>query len=183
MPMRIGTPMPSLEGATEWLSSSAEEVLKDTEGRTVLIHFWSLSCGMCKDNLPRVAEWREKYASASLRLIAIHMPRYPADTDVDAVREAVTLYDIRDPAAIDNEHKLRDAFQNEKGYVPAYYLFDEQHKLKSFAAGEYGTKVMEPALERLLGAPTAAQAGKNEVSTESGSDRVQSARRSGLSKL
>ena len=111
---------------------------------------------MCKDNLPRVAEWREKYAPAGLRLIAIHMPRYPADTDTDAVREAVTQYGIIDPGAIDNEHKLRDAFQNEHGYVPAYYLFDDQHKLKSFAAGEYGTKVMEPALERMLG--TAAQA-------------------------
>lgn len=54
---------------------------------------------------------------------------------------------------------MRDAFQNDKGYVPAYYLFDEQHKLKSFAAGEYGTKVMEPALERMLGEAKPAQAG------------------------
>jgi len=125
----------------------------------VLIHFWSLSCGMCKDNLPRVAEWREKYAPAGLRMVAIHMPRYPEDTDVNAVREAVTQYEINDPGAVDNDHKLRDAFQNEKGYVPAYYLFDEQHKLKSFAAGEYGTKVMEPALERMLGEAKLAQAG------------------------
>jgi thiol-disulfide isomerase/thioredoxin len=152
MSMRIGTPMPSLEGATEWLRGSAEEVLQETEGRPVLVHFWSLSCGMCKDNLPRVAEWREKYTADGLRLVAIHMPRYPADTDVAAVREAVAQYQITDPLAIDNEHKLRDAFQNEKGYVPAYYLFDESHKLKSFAAGEYGVKVIEPALERMLGA-------------------------------
>jgi len=151
--------MPSLEGATEWLSGSVEEVLKDAEGHPVLIHFWSLSCGTCKDNLPRVAEWREKYRDAGLRLIAIHMPRYPADTDIDAVREAIAQYGITEPRAIDNEHKLRDAFQNEKGYVPAYYLFDGQHKLKSFAAGEYSTKVMEPALERLLGAAKLAQAG------------------------
>ena len=151
MPMRIGTPMPSLEGATEWLSGSVEEVLQETKGCPVLIHFWSLSCGMCKDNLPRVAEWREKYRDAGLRLVAVHMPRYPTDTDVDAVREAVSEYQITDSAAIDNEHKLRDAFQNEQGYVPAYYLFDEQHRLKSFAAGEYGVKVMEPAIERLLG--------------------------------
>ena len=143
--------MPSLEGATEWLAGSAEAALKQAEGRSVLIHFWSISCGMCKDNLPRVAEWREKYRDAGLRLVAVHMPRYPTDTDVDAVREAVSEYQITDPAAIDNEHKLRDAFQNEQGYVPAYYLFDEQHKLKSFAAGEYGVKVMEPAIERLLG--------------------------------
>jgi len=148
MPMRIGTPMPSLEGATEWISGSVAEVLQETEGHPVLIHFWSLSCGMCKDNLPRVAEWREKYSG--LRIVAIHMPRYPADTDVNAVREAVTQYEITGPGAIDNEHKLRDAFQNENGYVPAYYLFDDQHKLKSFAAGEYGVKVIGPALERML---------------------------------
>ena len=159
MPMRIGTPMPSLEGATEWLGGTAEDVLKDSEGHPVLVHFWSLSCGMCKDNLPRVAEWREKYAPAGLRLIAIHMPRYPDDTNVDTVRDTGEQYRITEPRAIDNEHKLRDAFQNEHGYVPAYYLFDEQHRLKSFAAGEYGTKVMEPALERMLGAARAAQAG------------------------
>jgi thiol-disulfide isomerase/thioredoxin len=151
MPMRIGTPMPSLEGATEWLTGSASEALKDAEGHPVLIHFWSLSCGMCKENLPTIAEWREKYGPAGLRVIAIHMPRYPADTDVTAVRDAVATYNIIDPGAVDNDHKLRDEFQNEHGYVPAYYLFDDQHKLKSFAAGEYGTRVMGPALERMLG--------------------------------
>jgi thiol-disulfide isomerase/thioredoxin len=153
--MRIGTPMPSLEGATAWSNGSAEEALKDTEGHPVLVHFWSLSCGMCKENLPRIAEWREQYRAAGLRLIAVHMPRYPADTDVAAVREAIAAYGIIEPCAIDNEHKIRDAFQNDHGYVPAYYLFDEQHKLKSFAAGEYGTKVMGPALERLLAATQA----------------------------
>jgi len=150
--------MPLLEGATEWLAGSADEVSRDTNGHPVLIHFWSLSCGMCKDNLPRVAEWREKYRDAGLRLVAIHMPRYPADTNVEAVRETAEQQGITEPRAIDNEHKLRDAFQNEHGYVPAYYLFDDQHKLKSFAAGEYGTKVMEPALERMLGAAKVAQA-------------------------
>ena len=147
--------MPSLEGATEWISSSADEALKDAEGQPVLIHFWSVSCGMCKDNLPTVAEWRDKYWVAGLRFVAIHMPRYPEDTNVDSVREAVARHDIKDALAIDNEHKLRDAFQNENGYVPAYYLFDEQHKLKSFAAGEYGVKVIGPALDRLLAAKAA----------------------------
>ena len=158
MPMRIGTPLPSLEGATEWLSGSADEVLSDAAGRPLLIHFWSVSCGMCKDNLPRVAEWRDQYRD-ELKIVAVHMPRYPEDTNVDAVREAVSKYEITDALAIDNEHKLRDAFQNEHGHVPAYYLFDAEHKLKSFAAGEYGIKVMTPAIERLLGVATTATAG------------------------
>ena len=153
MPMRIGTPLPSLEGATEWLSSSADDALRDAQGQSVLVHFWSVSCGMCKDNLPRVAEWRDTYRDRGLHVIAVHMPRYPDDTNVDGVRETAGKYQITDPLAIDNEHKLRDAFQNEQGYVPAYYLFDRDHKLKSFAAGEYGVKVIGPALERLLGTP------------------------------
>jgi hypothetical protein len=40
----------------------------------------------------------------------------------------------------------------------AYYLFDEQHKLKSFAAGEYGVKVIGPAIERMLAAAKASAA-------------------------
>lgn len=160
MPMRIGTPLPSLDGATDWLTGSAEESVADAEGCPVLIHFWSVSCGMCKDNLPRVAEWREKYRDAGLRVIAIHMPRYPEDTNVDGVRQTAGKYGITDPLAVDNEHKLRDAFQNEQGFVPAYYLFDEQHKLKSFAAGEYGVKVIGPAIERMLGTSQLAEPAK-----------------------
>ena len=32
MPMRIGTPMPALDGATEWFNGSAEEALKRPRG-------------------------------------------------------------------------------------------------------------------------------------------------------
>src|SRR5689334_24953626 len=106
MPMRIGTPMPSLEGATEWISSSADEALKDAEGQPVLIHFWSVSCGMCKDNLPTVAEWRDKYRVAGLRLVAVHMPRYPEDTHGYSVREAVARPAIKHAPAIGKRRNM-----------------------------------------------------------------------------
>jgi hypothetical protein len=81
------------------------------------------------------------------------MPRFPADTDIDAVRAAAAQYDIVEPCAIDNEHKLRDAFQNDHGYVPAYYLFDANGKLKGFAAGERGLSLIAPTIERVLNGP------------------------------
>ena len=62
-----------------------------------------------------------------------------------------TVNDITEPCAVDNLHKLRDAFQNEQGFVPAYYLFDAEGKLKSFAAGERGTALLGAALNRILG--------------------------------
>jgi thiol-disulfide isomerase/thioredoxin len=152
MPMRIGTTMPALEGATEWINGSAEQSLAGGHAGPTLVHFWSVSCGMCKENLPRVAEWREKYREQGLRVIAVHMPRYPADMELGAVRDAITTYDISEPCAIDNQHKLRDAFLNEQGFVPAYYLFDTENKLKGFAAGERGIDLIAPSLTRLLGA-------------------------------
>ena len=152
MPMRIGTEMPSLEGATEWFNATGAAAEAEAQGHPTLVHFWSVSCGLCKENLPRVAEWRESRAADGLRVVAVHMPRYEADTDVEAVREAIATYGITEPCAVDNGHRLRDAFQNEHGYVPAYYLFDAEGKLRGFAAGEFGVKVITPALDRVLGA-------------------------------
>jgi hypothetical protein len=78
------------------------------------------------------------------------MPRYEADTDVEAVRDLIGKYGISEPVAVDNEHKLKDAFQNDNGYVPAYYLFDAEGKLRSFAAGERGLDMLKSALDRVL---------------------------------
>jgi hypothetical protein len=66
------------------------------------------------------------------------------------VRDAIAQYDITEPCAVDNQHRLREAFGNEQGYVPAYYLFDAEGKLKSFAAGERGFSMVAAAIERLL---------------------------------
>jgi thiol-disulfide isomerase/thioredoxin len=150
MPMRIGTEMPSLEGATEWIRGSAEEAASEANGQPTLVHFWSVSCGICKDNIPRVSQWREKFRDQGLRVIAIHMPRYASDVDVEAVRKAVADHKITENCAVDNDHKLRDSFKNEQGYVPAYYLFDAEGKLRSFAAGERGLDMLFSAINRVL---------------------------------
>jgi thiol-disulfide isomerase/thioredoxin len=102
MPMRIGTEMPALEGATEWFNATGAAAEVEAKGHPTLVHFWSLSCGMCKENLPRVAQWRDERAADGLRVVAVHMPRYEADTDAEAVREAVATYNITEPCAVDN---------------------------------------------------------------------------------
>ncbi len=160
MAMRIGTQMPSLSGV-EWLNGDAAEVDPPVDGHPTLVHFWSVSCGMCKENLPTLAQWREERRAEGLRVVAIHMPRYPADTDIEGVKAAVAEFGLVEPCAIDNEHKLRDAFGNDRGYVPAYYVFDGQRKLRGFAAGERGLGLIRPAIDRVL---------RNSQSAASGSD-------------
>ena len=144
--------MPSLEGATEWFGGTQAHAEAEAKGRPTLVHFWASSCGICKDNLPRVAEWRDEKRGQGLRIIAVHMPRYESDTDVEVVRDLISKFNITEPCAVDNEHKLRDAFQNDQGFVPAYYLFDAEGKLRSFAAGERGLDMLKSAVERVLAA-------------------------------
>lgn len=152
MGMRIGSEIPRLDGATEWFNGTQAHAEIEIKNRPTLIHFWSVSCGICKDNLPRISQWRDELKDSGLRVVAVHMPRYESDTNVETVRDAIASYGISEPCAIDNEHKLREAFQNDQGYVPAYYLFDAEGKLRSFAAGERGVDLLKATLDRILAA-------------------------------
>ena len=156
MPMRIGDARPSFEGATEWLNELQETADDYVNGQPTLVYFWATSCGICKENMPKLTELKSKYKERGLRTVAIHMPRYEADTDIEGVKTAIAEHCIDDVCAIDNEHKLKDAFLNEQGWVPVYYLFDAEGKLKSRAAGEFGVGVLTTALEKMFPAQTAA---------------------------
>ena len=150
MSMKIGDAMPSLEGATTWFNGSLEDTTQQIDGKPVLVHFWAVSCGICKDKMPQLNEIKNKYGELGLQTIAVHMPRYEADTDLDTVDQAMRDNNITEPTAVDSLHKLKDAFQNEQGWVPVYYLFDAEGKLKTRAAGEFGVNVLQGALDKMF---------------------------------
>ena len=151
MPMHMNDPLPELDGATEWLNS--EPLARDDcAGQPVLFHWWSISCHMCKGLMPGIIEWRERYDGQGLKLIGVHMPRSPAETDVEKVRAAAEELSLTHPQAIDNLHKLTQAFGNEHRFVPAFYLFDAEGHLRAYRAGEKAPAPIEEAIERVLGA-------------------------------
>ena len=158
MPMRLGEQMPSFEGATEWLNELQETADDFVSGQPTLVYFWATSCGICKENMPKLQELKAKFRDRGLKTVAIHMPRYEADTDLEKVKATIAEHCIDDVCAIDNKHKLKDAFLNEQGWVPVYYLFDAEGKLKSRAAGEFGVGVLTGALEKMFPAQEAASA-------------------------
>ena len=150
MAMKIGTQMPSLEGATEWFNGTQAHAEEEASGRPTLVHFWAVSCGICKENLPRVGQLRDKKKDLGLRVIGVHMPLYKADLDIEGVREQIGKHGMSEPVAVDHMAKLRDAFLNDEGYVPAYYFFDAEGKLRSFAAGARGFDMVLAAIERIV---------------------------------
>ncbi|MGE6753290.1 TlpA family protein disulfide reductase [Rossellomorea sp. NPDC071047] len=144
--MKLREPMPELNGATVWLNGEV------TKGELVgekptLIHFWSISCHLCKEAMPQVNEFRDQY-SDKLNVMAVHMPRSEDDLNLDEIKKVAAEHDITQPIFVDSEHKLTDAFENQ--YVPAYYVFDKDGNLRHFQAGGSGMKMLEKRVNRVL---------------------------------
>lgn len=145
--MRLREELPDFPGITEWVNGQVTKA--DLAGSPVLVHFWSVSCYMCKESMPSINEWRDKYAANGLKVIGIHMPRSEKDTDIETIKQTIAEHNLTHSIAIDNDMKTVDAFQNE--YVPAFYLFDENLQLRHFQAGEKGLNLVKKRLFRILG--------------------------------
>mgnify|MGYP001770211771 CR=1 FL=1 len=144
--MKLREPMPELTGATAWLNGEVtkEQLIGE---KPTLIHFWSISCHLCKEAMPKVNEFRDQYKD-KLNVVAVHMPRSEKDLNIDDVKKVAEEHGITQPIFVDNEHKLTDAFQNQ--YVPAYYVFDKNGVLRHFQAGGSGMKMLEKRVNRVL---------------------------------
>ncbi|WP_078381070.1 redoxin domain-containing protein [Sutcliffiella halmapala] len=145
--MKLRSPMPELSGATEWLNGEVSKAELIGEKPT-LIHFWSISCHLCKEAMPQVNEFRDNYKD-KLNVVAVHMPRSEDDLNMEEIKKVASEHDISQPIFVDNDHALTNAFENQ--YVPAYYVFDAEGNLRHFQAGGSGMKMLEKRVNRVLG--------------------------------
>ena len=153
MPLRTGSDLPSLDGVATWINGGLKA--EELAGKPLLVHFWSVSCYICHDVADEVAKWHAEYAPRGLELIAVHQPRGPEELDIDRVTtDALEQMKITWPCAIDNEHTLVRRFENQ--FVPAYYVFDKDHKLVHRQAGDRGFERLHEKIGEVLGDKPAA---------------------------
>lgn len=151
MPLRMRSSLPSLAGVQVWINGP-EPSPEALAGRPVFVSFWSISCYLCHETAERIAAWRERFAPAGFVFVSVHQPRSEAELDADAVREdALKEMQLVQPVAVDNEHTLVDRFQNQ--FVPSYYVFDRNHQLRHFQAGDKAYDRIEAALDRVANEP------------------------------
>lgn len=149
MPLRTGSAMPSFDGIATWINGGAPKD-EDLAGKPVLVHFWSISCYICHNVAEEVAKWQAEYAPRGLAVVAIHQPRGPEELDVANVTEdAQGPMGITWPCGIDNQHAVVQRFENQ--FVPAYYVFDKDHKLVHRQAGDRGFERLHDKIGEVLG--------------------------------
>jgi thiol-disulfide isomerase/thioredoxin len=138
---------PPLGGATSWLNSPALTPA-GLRGKVVLIDFWTFSCINSLRPLPFLRAWSEKYQAKGLVVIGVQSPEFAFEQRLDSVRDAVGAHAIHFPIAIDNGHRVWNAFRNE--YWPAIYLIDAEGRIRYHHFGEGDVDQTERAIQELL---------------------------------
>jgi thiol-disulfide isomerase/thioredoxin len=144
---------PKLGGATTWLNGAALTA-SSLRGKVVLVDFWTFSCINSLRPLPYIRAWAAKYQAQGLVVIGVQSPEFAFEQRLDNVRDALATHAIRFPVAVDNGHRVWNAFQNE--YWPAIYLIDAEGRIRYHRFGEGDYDQTEHAIQALLveaGAP------------------------------
>ncbi|MES4611797.1 MAG: cytochrome c biogenesis protein DipZ [Ewingella sp.] len=140
-------PMPSLDGAVQWLNSpplTAESL----RGKVVLVDFWTYSCINCLRALPYVKAWADKYRDQGLVVIGVHAPEFAFERDINNVTKEAQKLGIDYPIAIDNNYSIWRAFNNQ--YWPAHYFIDAKGQIRHSHFGEGDYAQSEQVIQQLL---------------------------------
>ncbi|NIX77332.1 thioredoxin family protein [Microvirga sp. c23x22] len=148
----------SLERADEWLNSPPLTA-SALRGKVVLVDFWTYTCINWLRTLPHVRAWAEKYKDQGLAVIGVHAPEFAFEKNINNVRRSVKEMRIDYPVAVDNEHVIWRAFENQ--YWPALYFIDAQGRVRHHHFGEGSYEQSEMIIQALL-----AEAGMRGINRE-----------------
>ncbi len=139
--------MPSLDGASDWLNSQPLTAA-GLRGKVVLVDFWTYSCINWRRTLPYVRAWAKKYEDQGLVVIGVHAPEFSFEKNVENVRWAAKEMKIDYPIAIDSDHAIWRAFNND--YWPALYFVDAKGHIRHHQFGEGEYEQSERIIQQLL---------------------------------
>lgn len=134
-----GKPAPELV-AQEWLNTSTLK-WPDLKGNVVLLDFWGMWCGPCRESIGHLKELDRKYRAEGLVIIGFHTSR-----GSDGLAEFVAANGIGYPIAIDLEDRMIQSFHVD-GY-PDYYLIDRSGVVRY---ADVQNDHIEEAVRELLG--------------------------------
>lgn len=153
-PFRIITAQksPALSTAPEltpgdWINSEPL-TLKDLRGRVVLIDFWTFGCSNCRNTLPFVKRWDDRYREKGFTVIGVHSPEFDDERKVENLRREVASLGIRYPVVTDNDYRTWDAYN--VAAWPTIFLLDKQGRIRWRHVGEGGYDEAERIIQKLL---------------------------------
>ena len=133
--------------AGDWINSEPLK-LKDLRGRVVLVEFWTFGCINCRNTLPFIKGWHDRYRDQGLTVIGVHSPEFEEERKVDNLRRQVVSLGIRYPVVSDNDYETWNAYKVEAW--PTTFLLDKQGRIHWMHVGEGDYDEAERQIKKLL---------------------------------
>ena len=131
----------------DWINSEPLK-LRDLRGRVVLIEFWTFGCYNCRNTLPFVKSWDDRYREKGLIVIGVHSPEFDEERKVEHLRREVSSLGIRYPVVTDNDYRTWNAYKVEAW--PTVFLLDKQGRIRWMRVGEGDYDEAEQLIQKLL---------------------------------
>jgi thiol-disulfide isomerase/thioredoxin len=131
----------------DWINSEALK-LKDLRGRVVLIEFWTFGCYNCRNTLPHIKDWDNRYREKGLTVIGVHSPEFAEERIAENLRRQVDSLGIRYPVVSDNDYQTWNAYNVEAW--PTLFLLDKQGRIRWMRVGEGDYDEAERLIQKLL---------------------------------
>ena len=133
--------------AGKWINSEPLKV-SELRGRVVLIEFWTFGCYNCRNTLPYVKSWNDRYREKGLTVIGVHSPEFDEERKVENLRREVTSLGIRYPVITDNDYQTWNAYHVEAW--PTAFLLDKKGRIRWMHVGEGGYDEADLLIQKLL---------------------------------
>ncbi len=130
-----------------WINSEPLK-LKDLRGRVVLIEFWTFGCYNCRNTLPFVKSWNDRYREKGLIVIGVHSPEFDEERKVENLRREVSSLGISYPVVTDNDYQTWKSYNVEAW--PTTFLLDKQGRIRWMHVGEGDYDKAEQLIQKLL---------------------------------
>ncbi|HEY0320531.1 MAG TPA: redoxin domain-containing protein [Pyrinomonadaceae bacterium] len=131
----------------DWINSEPLK-LKDLRGRVVLIEFWTFSCYNCRNTLPFIKGWDDRYRAKGLTVIGVHSPEFDDERNIETLRREVASLGIKYPVVSDNDYQTWNAYNVEAW--PTTFLLDKQGRIRWRHVGEGNYAEAERLIQNLL---------------------------------
>lgn len=133
--------------AGDWINSEPLK-LSNLRGRVVLVEFWTFGCINCRNTLPKIRSWHDRYRDKGLTVIGVHSPEFPEERKVETLREQVASLGINYAVVSDNDYQTWNAYDV---YAwPTTYLIDKQGRIRWMRVGEGDYDEAERLIQQLL---------------------------------
>ena len=137
---------PALADGT-WINSEPLTV-EGLRGRVVLVDFWTFGCYNCRNTLPALKRFHERYSQQGLTIIGVHSPEFDREKEIKNVQREVRSLGISYPVLTDNDYNSWRAFGVEAW--PTVVILDKQGRIRWTHIGEGLYDEQEGVIRKLL---------------------------------